>query len=1110
LLRQRLQDEGIDLSEGWEEVIVKLMLQVAYNLNPDFGNGNFIDIRHYVKIKKIPGGTPQDSEYVHGVVCTKNLAHKKMPRVLPNPRILILKFALEYERAEGQFMSLDPVIAAEDSSLRKLVDRIRNHRPHLVLVEKSVARKALEFLLDDKINVTINVKPSVIEAVARCAGADIVTHVDKLALEPNLGKCGLFSVKTFAHELVPGHRKTYLYFENCQRELGCTIVLRGGDLQTLEKIKHITNLLVFAVYNLKLETALTDNQYAQPPPTPIDDDYNEKHEDDENSIGMEVDASGSMEKEHRTECLKPYESTILSISPFIKFPAPYLMRRMKDTERKLVKWTKNVDGLTADAVGNVEKSHQQPTADEVIAESKRTDIRIEHDHRMRAWASYSGIVAGSVNPYDHQNIVVLYSNVCTVTQAPCQGPEIHSIEYYSESDRTLGQFLEEMCNDASFLCPAKTCDRPLLMHCKSYCHGHARIEVAIEQLSCPLPGMEDRILLWSYCGKCRRGTQPSPMSDCTWKYSFGKYLELSIYQKDLRSRVESCPHSVYHDHIRYFCYKNLAVRFEYQDISLMEISTPSMRLHAKPEILIRLKKEDMDTIRTKIVQYWDSVTERIKNFNYDIVQPDKIEACKQDLKDMSHRVVFEYKQMLELLQRTYVSTSPVDTLSLTSVVVELQEKVMNWEKDFSDVARKYFRPRLTTRQLKRIFVERELVISRGHSGSLLNELPLVTMDFDDGPSPTGHFGPSIVPKLGTSPTTEEDRKNKAVRRTTDIDVLENDIEKVNALSLFPRVDPKVSRRLSIKLMKESKASDRPTSLLHTSPDTLFSSVAESLDESASRYLHEADDLLPHISSTIRRKPTSIPKTVNDNSENVRDRSSHVQPQSTHPFYYGAPVRSLKNSVPRGERLPRVPEKKEVRSLSHFSRWNKPTQISTSRAPEKSARLRKVIPFQEANSEGRTPLSRALENKRPLRKLKCRPAVLSSKPVIEVFNNVKEAFMEDSDSDSDSDYDSNNRDNDEEPSVFNVNKTDAFDESLGHEDLFPLLRREQVDTTFGNGSSFPFLGTDCDTPASLESVSIYPRPSDTMGTSTTAKVMKSLSNFWADRSVANMKPIEYPL
>lgn len=66
--------------------------------------GQDMDVRRYVKIKKIPGGTPRDSEYVNGAVITKNVAHNQMSRLQTNPRAMLVTFPLEFACVEGQYM----------------------------------------------------------------------------------------------------------------------------------------------------------------------------------------------------------------------------------------------------------------------------------------------------------------------------------------------------------------------------------------------------------------------------------------------------------------------------------------------------------------------------------------------------------------------------------------------------------------------------------------------------------------------------------------------------------------------------------------------------------------------------------------------------------------------------------------------------------------------------------------------------------------------------------------------------------------------------------------------------------------------------------------------
>ena len=257
LLRQLTRFE-IDNRDGWDDVIMKLVLKVSNSIQILDG----MDVMQVVKIKEIPGGTAQDTLYINGVVCTKNLAHKQMSRTLVNPRILILRFALEYQRVENHFISLESIVNQEKEYLQHLVARIVALSPHLIVVEKTVSRLALELLLKQNVTMAYNVKPEVTDAIAYSTGADIILSFDKLVKEPRLGTCGSFEVKTFVHDLIPNKRKSYMFFQDCPSNLFCSLVLRGGSLETLNRIKKVVHLMVWVTYNLRLETSLMNDQFA--------------------------------------------------------------------------------------------------------------------------------------------------------------------------------------------------------------------------------------------------------------------------------------------------------------------------------------------------------------------------------------------------------------------------------------------------------------------------------------------------------------------------------------------------------------------------------------------------------------------------------------------------------------------------------------------------------------------------------------------------------------------------------------------------------------------------------------------------------------------------------
>ncbi|KAL2154973.1 hypothetical protein VTH82DRAFT_3649 [Thermothelomyces myriococcoides] len=269
LFRQLLQDAEIPNPSSWEKALLPILDKCAGDVDPDIRSGDDMDIRHWVKLKRIPGGKPSDTAYVHGVVFTKNLALKSMPRKIRNPRIVIITFPLEYQRhPEQHFMSLQPVIEQEKEYLRMVVNRILNLEPHVLLVAKSVAGLALQYLSEANVAVAYNVKPSVLEAVARIVNMPVISSMDMLTLGARVGVCESFEVKTFVNNEIRGRRKTYIFISGCPKDRGCTIALRGASSEVLARMKRITEFMVYVIYNLKLESCLMRDEFVQVPSEP--------------------------------------------------------------------------------------------------------------------------------------------------------------------------------------------------------------------------------------------------------------------------------------------------------------------------------------------------------------------------------------------------------------------------------------------------------------------------------------------------------------------------------------------------------------------------------------------------------------------------------------------------------------------------------------------------------------------------------------------------------------------------------------------------------------------------------------------------------------------------
>ncbi|XP_011036542.1 PREDICTED: 1-phosphatidylinositol-3-phosphate 5-kinase FAB1B-like isoform X3 [Populus euphratica] len=279
LVSQLLQVENVPVGdendkESWLEIITSLSWEAATLLKPDTSKGGGMDPGGYVKVKCIASGRRCESMVVRGVVCKKNIAHRRMTSKIEKPRLLILGGALEYQRVSNHLSSFDTLLQQEMDHLKMAVAKIDAHNPDVLLVENSVSRHAQEYLLAKDISLVLNIKRPLLERIARCTGAQIVPSVDHLS-SPKLGYCEKFHVERILEDLgTAGHTgkklvKTLMYFEGCPKPLGFTILLRGANGDELKKVKHVVQYGVFAAYHLALETSFLADEGASLPELPL-------------------------------------------------------------------------------------------------------------------------------------------------------------------------------------------------------------------------------------------------------------------------------------------------------------------------------------------------------------------------------------------------------------------------------------------------------------------------------------------------------------------------------------------------------------------------------------------------------------------------------------------------------------------------------------------------------------------------------------------------------------------------------------------------------------------------------------------------------------------------
>ncbi|RDW69042.1 1-phosphatidylinositol-3-phosphate 5-kinase FAB1 [Aspergillus mulundensis] len=809
LLRQLLDDSSVPHPQSWETALLPILLKAADEVDPEVQSGDDMDIRHYIKLKKIPGGRPGDTSYVSGLVFSKNVALKSMPRSIIQPKILIIAFALEYARHQQQFMSLEHVIRQEREFLENLISRISALRPNLLLVERNVSGLALELLDRAGIATVYNVKSSVLEAVSRCTQTRIITSMDKLVTTPVTSECGSFDVKTYVYG---GQRKTYIYISGCQKELGCTIVLRGGNGDVLAKVKRITEFMTYVVYNLRLETCVMRDEFAQIPASPtVEKKFDEAHQRPQSSLATMQDAATVQSTKPVTDkqdkgvssdvadvpddvpmptyyedIVRDHETKLLSASPFVKFEPPYLLMRARAMERRLAYLKRLRDQSSQEDQSTDEKTknlkfslitpemvHEAPKdASPKVKEVLQAVHDAEYDRALhhyqtqkRQWEAYISGTVGLFDPYAHQNIVILFSLVCTTTSVPCSGPDLLALEFYNEHgddivfepDCTLGQYVEDICLNANAVCTANGCEKRMHEHHRQYVHGEAQISIFTQPYPSKLRGFQDTILMWSCCKICGNETQVFPMSDSTWKYSFGKYLELSFWSKNLHARAGVCPHDLQRDHLRYFGFKDIAIRIQYDPINLLEIIVPRTRVTWKVDNDLTLKKEVYLKNEQRITKFMLSVKARLKAINVESVLPDLVEDCKVEIENMTKKANEHHTQMIKQLQERYMNSRYWEVIPLNKAMRSVQEKVVEWDNAFAEFEKNFFPSekdirRLATLQLKKIFLDRDASVTSLTSN---DEQPTTPTEAENERSQTPD-GARIVRRMTLSPEKTQD------------------------------------------------------------------------------------------------------------------------------------------------------------------------------------------------------------------------------------------------------------------------------------------------------------------------------------------------------------------
>uniref|UniRef100_A0A6B2EHR2 1-phosphatidylinositol-3-phosphate 5-kinase n=1 Tax=Phlebotomus kandelakii TaxID=1109342 RepID=A0A6B2EHR2_9DIPT len=624
LLHQLLRNENLD--PEWSKILIPLCARVSNTIKPGQYGTDLMDIRSFVNFKKVPGGKRTESQIVGGVAFTKNVAHKDMITKVEHPRILLLQCPIVYQRVEGKFVSLETLMLQEEEYLRNVTARIRSLEPNVVLVHKNVAGIAQDMLRKRGITLVLDVKLSVLERLSRYLECDVVSSIDSNIGRPTLGVCDIFCIRTFTDE--QGVMKTLMFFETPSCPRGFCVLLRGGNNAELTKVKRVASFHLYVRYNWRLEMSFLLDEFARPPsPKPSIFDSKEQSpikEEEEattknKSLKSRIDDK-AIHKEHVPDCLDPLRatnppsvehevessvvelhvqtlydnkfrtslsSTVLSVSPFVSFPLPFLETELgrkchlRSRFPNELYYSKQFSS-PIERIGSVEESPRSEIRKDValvkashefvnhkitssmdnkdlqglLASFRATGGRLLKTRQMTKKPKVdekseeenqkcldSFIYKDALAIENHQRLPVLF---CSYNYSPksschqptfCAQPSFLDMQFYGQNDIMLGHFLERYCFRSSYICPS--CNCPMMDHVRRYVHSMGCIQVQLaedQQKRSPDGG---NILITSWCSACRESTPSVPMSNDTHCLSFAKYLELRFHGHAYKRREVS-------------------------------------------------------------------------------------------------------------------------------------------------------------------------------------------------------------------------------------------------------------------------------------------------------------------------------------------------------------------------------------------------------------------------------------------------------------------------------------------------------------------------------------------------------------------------------------------
>ncbi|CAM8946011.1 unnamed protein product [Rhodiola kirilowii] len=601
-------------SEIWTDIITSLSWEAASFVKVDPADSKAMDPDGYVKVKCVATGSRNQSQLIKGLVFKKNASHKHMPTMHSNPRLLLIRGAID--QSLSKLSSFDSM-KQEENHIESVIEKLAAYRPNVILVEKSTARFVQEFFLAKGMTLILDMKLHRLQRIARCTGSPIISPDD--VQNQTLKHCESFHLEKFIEEhAVVGEggkkpSKTLMFLEGLPTRFGCTIVLKGASNDELKRIKSVVKYSVVMAYHLILETSflvdqrvmfssissLEESPERNPSATvkdiPISHGFGKEQPYNFN-FGFKLESDSSFEP-YNPAILTGLSSISASVNQVVEDRFP-LAPNSGTTKSKVDSRIPVTDSeISSQDVLNLGEMSGSISTDFEI--SSETNVNHKKDADAQSERCTSTLL-------DTEGILVMMSIRNASKGTICEQIHYTHIRFYKDLDVPLGKYFRERLFNQSGTC--STCSELPGDHFHYYAYRNKQLTVRVQRIpdaKC-LPGeREGKLWMWSRCGKCYvindipKSTNRVPVSAAARDLSFGKFLELTFSQYSTSSAVGRCGHFLHRDFLHFFGIGKMVAMFSFSKVATYTVVRPPQMLIFKKSIKREKLIDEIEKVHTK-------------------------------------------------------------------------------------------------------------------------------------------------------------------------------------------------------------------------------------------------------------------------------------------------------------------------------------------------------------------------------------------------------------------------------------------------------------------------------------------------------------------------------